>query len=412
MDVTRARPDPHTGGMPLAGSRRDAVRAGARVAAVGVVLLVAVVARQVAIRHIPIDYDEDDYLRAGQQYAAAIVSGDWAAFTQENYRPEHPQLAKIAYGVALATQPQVPLVPDRSSNAPPAAVLPQPQFGVARDTAAAFGILEVLLLALLNPLAGLFLATGTWQIKYTTEVMLEALPALTSALVAVCYLAALRWPRHRTAWLAASGVALGLTAAGKYVYCLVGIAVAIEWLWSTRARAHPRSGGAGAALRAAAGWLGPLAGWGLLALAVFFVADPYLWPDPVGRLAGAVSYHLAYAHSQHVLDAGYPPWQPLIWLTESVPWHPGAFLVSADLAVTVAAVGGLWRAWHRHRLYVVWLAVALLFLLAWPTKWPQYILVLTFPLAMVAADGVSAVVLDPIRRWTSSAIARVPGFAR
>ncbi len=50
-------------------------------------LLVAFIAftlRLRAVNLLPIDYDEDDYLRAGQQYATAIQTGDWGAFTREN----------------------------------------------------------------------------------------------------------------------------------------------------------------------------------------------------------------------------------------------------------------------------------------------------------------------------------------
>ena len=43
-------------------------------------------------------------------------------------------------------------------------------------------------LSAINPLAGLILAEHTWTIKYTSQVMLEALPALSSLLVVVFYL--------------------------------------------------------------------------------------------------------------------------------------------------------------------------------------------------------------------------------
>lgn len=379
---------------------RRAFGPGIRVLAVGVVLFVALVARLGAVQLLPIDFDEDDYLLAGQQYAAAITSGDWAAFTQENYRTEHPPLAKIVYGVALATQPQISPVPDLPTSAPPATSLPEPQFSVARLTGALIGTAEVVLLGVISPLGGLMLALNTWQIKYTTEVMLEALPALTSALVVLCYLAALRWPQFRRAWLGASAVALGLTAAGKYIYCVVGIAVALHWVWETRGRREMTGTGIGPRLRALAGWVWPVGAWGALAIAVFVAADPYLWPDPIGRLWASIAFHAGYAESQHVVEAGYPPWQPITWLLGSVPWHPGVFIVSADLLVTVLALAGLRRAWERHRVFVLWLACALAFLLLWPTKWPQYILVLTFPLSLIAADGARVAVFEPaVRRW-------------
>src|SRR5690606_37190154 len=50
---------------------------------------------------------------------------------------------------------------------------------------------------------------------------------------------------------------------------------------------------------------------------------------------------------------------------------------------------GLDNLWKRERIYAIWLGVALLFLLFWQTKWPQYILILTVPLSFSAAEGIA-----------------------
>jgi ABC-type sugar transport system permease subunit len=357
-----------------------------RLLAILAVVLLAAGLRARAIERLPIDYDEDDYLRAAQEVAAVIQSGEWAGLTQTNYRPEHPPLAKLAFGLGIALLPPSPLLPDVSTSSDPARRLPQPQFTVARVVAGGFGTLTVLALALVDPLAALLLASGTWEIKYTSQVMLEALPSLTSALSVFAYLRAWRPAAASRAWLALSAVMLGLTAAGKYLYVVAGIAVLIDWLW----RARPAHLDA----RARARWLRPIAAWGLLGVLVFFLADLYLWPDPLGRLRESVLFHAGYAESAHVQAAGFPPWQPLVWLSGSVPWHPGVFLVSADLFVSLLALLGLRRLWRRERVYVLWLAVALIFLLLWPTKWPQYILILTVPLAIAAAEGTRTLIAD------------------
>ncbi len=354
-----------------------------RVLLIALVVLVALMVRVRAVSLLPIDYDEDDYLRAAGQYAAAIQQGDWAAFTDLNYRTEHPPLVKMVTGVAIAPLPPMPEVPDRPTTAPPAQSLPQPQFFVVRLVNAAFGVLEVLALALLNPLAGLMLAVNTWTIKYTSQVMLEALPSLTSALAILAYAKSNgKWNR----WLVLSAVALGLTAASKYLYCVVGIAIVIHWL-----KRQPRERGDATFAR--------LMAWGLLALVIFFAADPYLWPDPINRLKDSIVYHAGYAQSQHVQESGYPIWQPLVWLSGPVPWHPGVFVVSLDLLFTLLALFGFPRLWKKNSLYVIWFAVALVFLLIWPTRWPQYILVLTFPLSLAAAEGFAALVGEPVLNW-------------
>ena len=150
-------------------------------------------------------------------------------------------------------------------------------------------MLEVLALALVNPLAGLFLAVHTFTIKYTSQVMLEALPALTSTVAVLAYA---RSKRRWNGWLVLSAVALGLTAACKYLYAIAGMVVVIHWLWVTlpaRASAAPR--------RWRAGW-GPYCCGGLLAVAVFSIADPFLWPAPVERLRDSVFFHGEYTQSE------------------------------------------------------------------------------------------------------------------
>ncbi|MGA9349461.1 MAG: ABC transporter permease subunit [Anaerolineae bacterium] len=353
-----------------------------RIVAIIVVTLIALELRLRAVDLLPIDYDEDDYLRAGQQYAAAIQEGDWGALAQLNYRPEHPPLAKLVYGVVLAGLPQSDEIPERPTTAGPASSLPEPHLDVARKTAAVSGVLEVLALALVSPLAGLFLAVHTFTIKYTSQVMLEALPALTSAVAVLAYA---RSKRQWNGWLALSAVALGLTASSKYLYAIVGVVIVVHWLWETWGEA-PRN-------------LRPMTMWGVLALGVFFATDPYLWPAPVDRLRESVFYHGEYIQSDAVQRAGFPVWQPLVWLAQSVPWHPGVFMVSLDVLITVLALLGLKRLWQKNSLYVIWLAGALGFLLVWPTKWPQYILVLTVPLSLAAAEGFQATVQEPLTGW-------------
>lgn len=338
-----------------------------------------------AVEMLPVDYDEDDYLRAGQQFATAIQSGDWRAFTALNYRTEHPPLSKIAYGLALAPLAPAPEIPDRPTTADPAKTLPQPHLLFARLTAAVFGVLTVVALALLDPLAGVFLAMHSWTIKYSSQVMLEALPALTSLL---CVLAYVKSKRHLNGWLILSGILLGLTAAGKYMYCVVGIAILVDWFWQVRD-----------AWRIQLRPLLRVGAWLALAFAFFALADPYLWNDPINRLRDSILYHGGYAQSKAVQDAGYPVWQPIVWLFGSVPWHPGVIVFSFDLFITLLALFGVRDLWKKYRVFALWLGLMLLFLLAWPTKWPQYILTLTVPVSLAASLGMRATILEPLARW-------------
>jgi arabinogalactan oligomer/maltooligosaccharide transport system permease protein len=358
------------------------------------VTLIALSARLTTVDKLPIDYDEDDYLRAGQIYATSLQNGDWSVFSRENYRTEHPPLTKIVNGLVMAQLPPAPEIPDRPTTAEPARSLPQPHLDNVRTTHAIFGALEVLALALINPLAGLLLAMHTWTIKYTSQVMLEALPALTSLLVVVFYL---KSKGRFNVWSLLSASMLGLTAASKYPYTLVGVAVLVHWLWeSWPGRSDDATRSSAPALQR----LRPLLAWGGIALIVFFLADPYLWPDPINRLRDSLGYHGRYATTAaEVAEANFPIWQPLVWLAQSVPWHPGVFAVPLDAIVLLFAVLGLKRLWRKYRVFALWLIILLVFLLFWPTKWPQYILMLTAPLALSAVEGLRLVIWEPFSHW-------------
>ncbi len=363
-----------------------------RILVILAVVVVALSLRLLAVQRLPQDYDEPVYFLAGQHYAAAVRAGDWGELLRYEYNLEHPPLNKLLYGAALTLLPPLPEIPEQPTNPPPPVpyALPQPHFLVTRLTSAVLGALQVLALALVNPLAGLFLAIHTFTIKYTSQTYLEALPALTSAVAVLAYWKSKsRW----NGWLLVSTVALGLTAASKYLYAVAGVAIVAHWLWTTYPATSPRK------VPALARWLAPVALWGLLAVAFFLAADPFLWRDPLDRLKSSLLFNTDFAQSEHVRSAGYPLWQPFVWLAMSVPWHPGVFAVAVDPLITLLALTGLRRLWRARSVFAVWLVVGIGFLLLWPTKWPQYILLLIAPLSLVAAEGFRGSVWQPLSDW-------------
>jgi len=397
----------------IARPRRPTALGLARALAAIVVVLIALLLRLVAVDRLPIDFDEDDYLRAGQLYANGLRDGDPGIVLRENYRPEHPPLTKLVTGLALLALEPVAEIPDRPTTADPAKTLPEPHLTVARIVQVVEGAVGVAALAAVSPLAGFYLAIHSWTIKYTSQVMLEALPAALSMIAVLAYLRAGRAgdkrppaggrSRRRLAWLSVSAVAFGLACASKYPYGILGLAILADWAWSTRPWhapvANDRSGDGRSRIAVAASWVRPLAPWVVAAAAVFLLADPYLWPDPLGRLGSSLTYHLGYAGSEAVADTGWPSWQGLVWLSGSVPFHdPGTFVVSLDVVITALAVVGFRRLWGRQRVLALWLVLAGVFLLVWPTKWPQYLLLISAPVAAAAAHGTWIVVLEPLRR--------------
>ena len=141
---------------------------------------------------------------------------------------------------------------------------------------------------------------------------------------------------------------------------------------------------------------------------VFIAFDPAIWHDPFNRLWNSVFFHTQYAQSEHVEASQFSRWyQPLLWLSKSYPymWHPGVFfynplegLFSIDGLIFLFALGGSYFEWRKRRWVVVWMISGVVFLLIWPTKWPQYTLVVIPAFCLAASAGLSYV-WGKIKTW-------------
>lgn len=376
--------------MPWAGKRAKRWLLGIAAILIGILALSL---RLLAVKSLPNDYDEWVYLTASRNYASAIQLGNWQAIPQSTDNYEHPAFAKLVYAVGMADLKLIPignanyLVNEICTEANARSLMDR-----SRTIAAVFGALAAGLLALVNPLAGLLLAVHTFAVKYTSVVYLEALPALTSLVAVIAYS---RWSKvaHRpnarrgrdgVAWLAFSAAMLGMSAASKYMYAIVGIVILLHYLLSSlwRRRFDPGS-------------LALMAVWGCLAVLVFFACDPYLWPDPIHRLQASLSFSTAYSEGDYVKSFQYPIWQPLRWLSRPVttfkarviPQVAGNFPVAWDALIMWLAVLGFPRLAKKQPLYALWLVVGVFFLLLWGTKWPQYVLVVLAPWCFAAGEG-------------------------
>jgi hypothetical protein len=370
---------------------------------VAAVVLLAAGLRLWAVARLPVDFDEPVYTEGGLVYAAALRAGD-LRLLQRDPAPEHPGLVKLLYGGVFLLSPSL-----GGNGRPDPLPSPLPEGEGARALSAAFGVLHVLLLALVSPAAGALLAVHSYTVKYTAQVYLEAAPMLMASVCVLAYMRARRssrqereggkerreesetlrldlpWRPWREPLLfgAISAVALGLAAAGKYIYAVAGLAVAVDALWLVAQQRRPRG-------------LLVLFGWGGLALLVFLAANPYLWPDPFGRLFDSLAFHAAYSQGAHVQQSGYPWYQPLVWLVAPLPagWHPGVIVTPLDPLTAALGVVGLRPAWRayggRGRVIVLWWAIGLAFTLVWSTKWPQYSLIMTAPMCLCAGEAVKS----------------------
>ena len=365
-----------------------------RLLATVLILVAAFVLREHAAQNLPMDYDEPVYFRAGQLYAAAIRTGDLERFINVNFADEHPALVNVAYGVLFSQFPPIMVIPELQGLEDMVGIPPEPlmhQYNAmiiaARHVSLIFGLLNVLLVAAASPPAGALLAVHTYTVKYTSQIYLEALPMFMATAAVFAYMRSRRAGCRRPGlWWGLSAVALGLTAAGKYVYCVAGLAIVADYLWHLAAQQRASEARLGRGLLR-------LVAWGGLALLVFYTANPHLWPDPAGRLLDSLAFHAAFSQGSYVQEWGLPWYQPVIWLFTPQPfqWHPGVIISPYDAVTAVLAVLGARRLWSayegRGRVLVLWWAIGLAFLLLWNTKWPQYSLIMTVPVCLSAAEG-------------------------
>jgi len=301
---------------------------------------------------LPLDADEPVYLSAAADYAEYIRAGDFQKIVDYPHNQEHPALVKLVYSLGVLS-----VGPEND---------PSRLLFVTRLISAVFGVLSVLVVSLVDPLAGGLLAFHSMTLKYTSEAYLEALPMFASLAAVIAFEKA---ESGRGRWFWISAVALGAAVAGKYTYAVV--ILPLLYLIISRRNISFKL----------------LVGYMMIALLTFWILDVSLWRDPIHRLTDSALYHTRYTDGFDVQRAAYPWYQPLLWLTNSVPWHPQVFFFPvSDIFVFWLAVLGLYFESRRRDWVVVWIIGGIALLLLWPTKWPQYTLILTAALSIAAAS--------------------------
>ncbi len=323
--------------------------------AVVLIVFLGMVVRAWAAWQLPIDYDEPTYLNAGYDYAQMIKSGNWQGIINYDYNQEHPPLVKLMDSLSYLF-----FEPKYGSTA---------QFYFDRGLSVFWGTLAVLILALIDPWAGLFLAMDSMVIKYTSQVYLEALPLFFTLLAIFSFRRSYNKPGlNRWFWI--SAIALGIAIAGKYLYAAAGLSILALLIFQKKYQ------------------IKDAVVYGLAALLAFWAFDPHLWIDPLNRLYTSLTFHLQYTQGADVLRASYPWYQALNWITGSVPWHPEVFFFpTLDFVIFILALAGIVFAWRKNLWIAIWGVTNFLVLLAWPTKWPQYTLILIPALCLLAAAG-------------------------
>lgn len=331
-----------------------------------------------AVDRLPPDFDEMIYLPVAYRYAAMIDAGSWGEVAAFRENQEHPPLVKLLFASELLVSgtPEPDWKALRVGR--PLTEPARPVFQVTRGLSAVAGTLQVALTGGVHPLGALLLALDPYHAKYTSQAYLEGVPGLFALLAVLAFERARRASSpasgpFRLGWLALAAVLLGVSAAGKYPYGMV-IGLAFLPFLIAQGGAHART------------W----AAFVLPALAAFVLAHPALWPSPLERLWESVTFHWHYSQGEHVRRSALPWYQPLYYLTHPEPtrWHSGVFAtgVNAWLLLPLAALGAP-AAVRRRPVWAAWAGVGLVFLLLWPTKWPQYLLLILPPLCVCAGLG-------------------------
>lgn len=327
------------------------------------------------------DWDEDDYLAPSAYFRRAFDAGDFAAVTDQTLNPEHPPLVKILYAFALDGDEldQFPAVVPRFSREPQ----PPDSLRNTRLQSVIFGALAIGVTALVSPLGGFALSIQSIHAHFSSVAYLDALPVLMTALCAFLYTAAGSSKQHRWLYLLLSGVCLGVAVACKYPYAVMGVAVALHLLFNPVKPAE-------------SSWLITLrqrvmrlVGWGSVALLTFFLCNPFLWSDPIGRVMWQLTYFRDYAEDRlpdyrplRPLEQLYTPREHLRHLLPETQFAP---LTITDPLLFVLAIPGALILLRRGTVYGWWLVIGLAFLMLWPTQWIQHKMLIVMPYSLAAA---------------------------
>ena len=172
------------------------------------------------------------------------------------------------------------------------------------------------LAVLIHPFAAFFFMIHSLAEEFGAQARLEAMPMLFSFL-SIWFFSQflkgteLRQKKGNLKWLILSALFLGMTAASKIIYCVIAFAILAAAIES--------------GVRQRNIWkelFGSLVLFGIIAIGSFFIFNPSVWYDPIGRISMMIGFHENY---QVKASDIYPWWQPIAWVSRSVAHHSDKF---------------------------------------------------------------------------------------
>ncbi|MEZ4448326.1 MAG: hypothetical protein R3B09_02525 [Nannocystaceae bacterium] len=307
-----------------------------------------------SLGHRDVGYTRDE----GIYFAASRAYGGWAATLAQRpgealsapvrdrafaVNQEHPALMKLAGGVAarLVATPTVPSPGAQGGDPPTRGLAPLlPEGAAMRLPAQLLAGLGVALLTLAG--AGL---GGSWIAGVLAALWFIALPrvwfhaglhcfdvpvAVMTLAVALAYRRALSSPR----WGLALGPILGVAIAVKHNALFLPVLLGLHYLVCL--------GRAGALGRPRLWPALPFASMATLGPLTAFALWPWLWSDPIGRLAGYFAFHRqhSYYNTEYLgLNYNQPPLPLAYPFTLTWATVPTCLLLLAAIGLAI----GLWR---------------------------------------------------------------------
>lgn len=323
--------------------------------------LLTILVRTPLVLSVGEELDELDYLPITQRYVGAMMRHDVGPLVNEPTIREHPRLGFVLQAAtAVASGTGTDYLRVRTA---------------ARFSCVLLAGLVAALLAWRWPLAAVLWAFAGISVKYTSIAYLDSSVAAFGVLCVLGFSAAWRrggpaagWPNGRgaVAMLLISAFGAGATVASKYLGAVAPISVALGFgliAVGARGKGLPRLAGIFAAYVA-------------VALAAMMICDPSLWHGaPWRTIAERVMFHRNFSHSDVVVSSNFPWYQPVMWVWNftalttdpTIGWTLLDRLVAATAAVGVLAVLP-----RKDPAVALAAGTTLVFLLLWPTKWPQY----------------------------------------
>jgi 4-amino-4-deoxy-L-arabinose transferase-like glycosyltransferase len=336
-------------------------------------------------------FDEVVYLKTANNYREHFLNQDLEAIINDPINTEHPQLAKFLFSGGILLFSDL-LGLDNVLSARLISIM-------------LASIVSIVLLIEFGMLSSLFWIFSSWSLTFTSQIYLDPALTLFSLLAIVYYqkfeirlkedLVLKSLIRDKHFWLtilfasaAFAAKYTGILVLGLIVirFCFVLISMGKVKRYSIKKRIK-------------SGFL-MLSCWAIGFIGFFFVLNPRALN--LSQFIESILYHQGYSTETYALKAEYHPplgqltyfIDPSFWgITQDVfPFIDGYLLLLSILALILfyAIIRRSTRSKNqfsakdlqKYDLMALFFVLNILFLMIWPTKWPQYLLPMMIPIVI------------------------------